>query len=245
MDDKTPTDSTKQCYKCKNVFPATTEFFHRARNTPTGLCGKCKPCAIQVTRDRYHQKHDEILSKNRNISDEERAKLNERRRENYKLNPELKRASDKRYREKSYPKIRTRQRKWEDLNPEKKSATGARYRAKKRSLPKDYTVKDWRFALDYFNGRCAICGEPIGLWHTIAADHWIPVSHGGGTTVDNIVPLCHSTKDAPFGTPSCNNRKHNTMPEDWLTREYGKRKAASIIAAINAFFERAKTNRDG
>lgn len=105
-----------------------------------------------------------------------------------------------------------------------------RRRARKRDLPDTLTPEQWQQALDYFGGCCAVCGRSPGLWHTIAADHWIPLSKGGGTTADNIVPLCH-------GQGGCNNSKHSKDAYAWLLSIFGKRKAKKALTRIEAYFE--------
>ena len=112
----------------------------------------------------------------------------------------------------------------------------AKRSARKRGLPDSYTVEDWRFALEYFNDCCAVCGRPQGLWHTLAQDHWIPLSNPEcpGTVPENIVPLCHVKKD---GEGSCNIEKHNSDPMTWLTKKYGARKAKKIVQRVEAYFE--------
>ncbi len=114
-----------------------------------------------------------------------------------------------------------------------------RYNARKRSLLNTLTADEWKQALDYFGGRCAVCGRPpkdLFSTHTIAADHWIPVSKGGGTTADNILPLCH-------GLDGCNNSKLNKDPETWLIERLGKRKAKKMLAEIEAYFAWVRTRQ--
>lgn len=111
-----------------------------------------------------------------------------------------------------------------------------RYRIKRlkrwtrqRSLPHDFTEKDWQFALEYFHNSCAVCGRPNGLFHRLSADHWIPMAKNGPTVKDNIVPLC-------FGIGGCNNKKRDLLPEEWLVSQYGRRKANTILGKIEEFF---------
>jgi hypothetical protein len=108
----------------------------------------------------------------------------------------------------------------------------ARRQARKRNLPVAYTKSDWDRALAYFGGICAVCGRPPGLWHTIAADHWIPLSSPDcpGTIPTNIVPLCH-------GIDGCNNSKHSRLPIDWLIDRFGKREAKRIAKRIDTYFK--------
>lgn len=117
-----------------------------------------------------------------------------------------------------------------------KKATKHRRIAKQANLPATLTAHEWNRALDYFNHSCAVCGRVQGLWHTIAADHWIALNNPKcpGTTALNIIPLCH-------GQDGCNNSKADKSPELWLAEHFGKRKASQILKRINAYFEWVKS----
>jgi hypothetical protein len=52
-------------------------------------------------------------------------------------------------------------------------------------LVSDLTIEEWLGILDYYGNRCAECE---GDWTDL--DHIIPVSKGGGTTKNNVRPLC-------------------------------------------------------
>lgn len=124
---------------------------------------------------------------------------------------------------------------WALNNPDKVKAKKLRYRARKSNLPNNFTHADWQRALSYFNGCCAVCTNPLnGLFHTAAADHWIPLidsrTDNPGTVPWNIIPLCH-------GDQGCNNSKGSADPIEWLTRKFGKRRAKKILAQIEAYFE--------
>jgi 5-methylcytosine-specific restriction endonuclease McrA len=64
---------------------------------------------------------------------------------------------------------------------------------------------DWARILAAFGGRCAYCGTDGPMQQ----DHRMPVSRGGATVPENIVPAC----------PACNNRKSAAHPDDWPIRE--------------------------
>lgn len=107
-------------------------------------------------------------------------------------------------------------------------------RAECRGLIGDLTVNQWQNALRYFHNTCPVCGQQFDdLWgdRLAAIDHWIPISSPEcpGTTVLNIIPLCH-------GVGGCNNRKSNRDPVEFLETEFGKRRAREILKRINAYF---------
>lgn len=108
--------------------------------------------------------------------------------------------------------------------------------ARKRNLPDTFTPLDWERCLGYWHGCCAVCGRPAGLWHTIAADHWIPLSSPDcpGTVPTNIVPLCHAKKD---GEGSCNVSKRDRDPAQWLVEYLEAKKAAAKLAEIESYFD--------
>jgi len=125
-------------------------------------------------------------------------------------------------------------------NPEKvreqSRINGACRRARKRGLPDTFTAAERQRAIDYFHGCCAICGRQLNdlfHTHTAADDHWIPLTDprpdNPGTVAVNMIPMCH-------GENGCNNRKYKRDPVEFVTTEFGKRKAKQILARIEAFF---------
>lgn len=111
---------------------------------------------------------------------------------------------------------------------------------RKFDLPNTYTTKDRVYAIEHFNGCCAVCGKQLmDLFGDffVAMDHWVPVSYKGednpGTVPGNIVPLCH-------GIGGCNNSKGSTMPAEWLERRLGKRKGRLKLLEIEAYFKHVR-----
>lgn len=117
------------------------------------------------------------------------------------------------------------------------TASNLRRRTRIRALAHDFTAADWEHALNYFDHSCAVCGKREDFWTVLAADHWLPVVKGGGTTKQNIVPLCHARKGVPAGEPCCNHAKAAKDPEAWLIARFGKRKAKLIAARIQTYFD--------
>jgi 5-methylcytosine-specific restriction enzyme A len=60
------------------------------------------------------------------------------------------------------------------------------------------------------SGRCHYCGALLSP-KELTMDHLVPLSMGGRSTRDNLVPSC---KD-------CNNKKKSMMPLDWETHTTG------------------------
>ncbi len=140
--------------------------------------------------------------------------------------PERRKLTCKTYREKNAHKSTFYARDYRKRKPHIAKGLKLRRRARERSLPATLTADDWQVAITHFDNRCAVCGKQGKL----AADHWIPVTKGGGSTKDNIVPLCH-------GRNGCNNSKGNRDARLWLMGRYDLQEVNSIMGRIEAFLK--------
>jgi len=240
-----PESIVRECTRCHQSFPATTEYFHRKKGGRLGLDSICKSCSKNRTL-KYAAEHRERTNAGKRAWREANP---ERQRDYVKAWKSAHPDSSKKYESTRSPGWASdyRRRKlaenpeWERnqrrRNPDAFRARDKRKRARRsarlRNLPATMTPADWRFALEYFGGCCAVCGRPPGLWHTISPDHWIPLSKQGPTTPDNIVPLCHGRKG---GAGCCNNSKRDVLPESWLTAKFGAAKAKTVLARISTYF---------
>ena len=89
-------------------------------------------------------------------------------------------------------------------HPEIGLARWQNYRARKRAAVGSFTPAEWLALVEQYGGRCAYCGESGAL----EADHRVPLSRGGGNTIDNILPACRV----------CNARKHRLTEEEFRVR---------------------------
>lgn len=207
-----PPQGMKRCAACGEIKPATPKYFNRSNRNKSGLYGRCKVCRrLEAERDKlknqkrlhswYLQNMDAHKRYSRNFY------LNNK--ERHKNNSDV----------------------WRSHNKAKIRAISERRRARVQGLPDTFTGQDWDRALTYFKGCCAVCGRPAGLWHILAADHWIPLASPNcpGSIPGNIVPLCH-------GADGCNNSKRDRDPEEWLLEKLGARKAKNKLHEISAYF---------
>lgn len=207
----------KRCNKCGREYPATTDWFNKNRS---GLRPDCKNC---------HREYDRQY---RQTNAETKRTYNRQ----YRLNNlEKERERIRQYRLTNPDNARTYRRQYRLNNPDVHRSSNQRRRARKLNLPDTLTSQDWQHALDYFDNRCAVCGRPIGLWHNLAVDHWIPLSSPDcpGTVATNVLPLCH-------GDGGCNNSKHDRDAHEWLVEKFGARKGGQIFARIQAYFDSLK-----
>lgn len=244
---------SKPCRTCGNHFPATPDYFHRDINATDRLVTQCKSC-------------NRIYCRQHRGSVNPASKRMPKAREGFKYCPRCESEYPatleyfskhtkmrngigsfckgcyleytREYRAKNIDKYKDANRRWQNTVHAKalQQTRVRRRRATRKALPDTFTNNDWQHALNYFNGCCAVCGRPVGLWHTVAADHWIPITDPEcpGTVASNIIPLCHSQKDGEGG---CNNSKSKRNAEQWLTGKFGERKAKQILARINQYFE--------
>lgn len=227
--------------------PATTEYFYS--NGKKGLHGKCRVCDQAVytsekAKARVRERRLESPAKFRRYSEKWRNspagkaymyiyhrtpkyKEKEKEREQTPSRKAWKAAYTPKYSQCFSMIIYRKNYRQSPSGRIKRKANDERRRALKRQLPAEFTANDWNNALTYFHDCCAVCERPPGLWHTLAMDHWIPLSSPEcpGTIPTNIVPLCH-------GVDGCNNSKHNSDPHNWLIRKFGKSKSKKIEERI-------------
>lgn len=87
----------------------------------------------------------------------------------------------------------------DDVARESRRVRSQLTRARLAGVEASLTVSEWLGAIKHFGGMCAYCGkEPFDV-----LEHYIPISHGGGTTANNCVPACYS----------CNSTKNNRHPD--------------------------------
>lgn len=232
-------DGVKRCVRCEQALPATIVYFYYRKGAKDSLSNCCRVCRRAkyiphpINRETPERKTcpccvtekpiDQFTKSKTTLSgygtlcrkcDNERTKIYRRRHAKERREYDQGRRRKYIYLDRIYSNNRA---------------------ARKRALPDYFTVQDWEHCLDYWNGCCAYCGQPAGLWITIAMDHFIPItsSECPGTVPTNIIPACHAVKDGQGG---CNNAKSKREPEIWLIEKFGERKAKKILKRIKEYF---------
>lgn len=222
---KAPLSPTKSCTKCGIEYPRTSIYFGVRPTARDGLKSRCRTCTNKSAKPQTPEQHSRYYKRQKETRPDA---LREVSRRAYWNNAEKIR-SLARITSREYQRKHSGDEHFRSVH----RAQEARRRARKRGLANDFTVLEWQTALDYFEGCCAICRRPPGLWHTIAQDHWIPLAKGGASTRRNIVPLCHSVKDGEGG---CNNLKSARHPSVFLREQFGEKQANQILVRIDAYF---------
>lgn len=261
----------KQCRICKQWKPATNEYFDFVSLKKATLRSDCKACRQQqhmehpdianerakrwrdanreeinarrrfgwndekraVKKNWEEKNHDKVLVYRRNDYYRHRDTILHKQKEDRRRKPQEYKAKNKASYQRNKPLFKFHAR-----------MSKLRRRARNLNLPDTLTAAQWERAIEYFNGCCAVCGRQLRdlfSTHTVAADHWIPLTDprpdNPGTVASNIIPLCH-------GEDGCNNSKGNKDPLEWLTERYGKRKAKTILARIEAYFRWVREQSD-
>lgn len=73
-----------------------------------------------------------------------------------------------------------------------------RARARRGNAEYTLTLSQWLITWNYFERKCAYCLKLAGY-----IEHFLPVTLGGGTTINNCIPACNS----------CNLKKSNRHPD--------------------------------
>jgi len=226
-------DGLKRCPQCKSWLPATPEYFHSDRRNQDGLASICKPCNIQHVCEYQKTHKDKVNAKNREYCKRhpERIRAFQQAYAARQKSLGLKRVHTSKPPEQAHEQFQRWYHKHIHEARESKRLRESIRRANNKQAGglSDIKRADWKFALEYFGNACAVCGRPAGLFHMIAADHWIPIELGGYTVKTNIVPLCH-------GVGGCNNSKKDRMPDIWLQKKFGRRKANMILKRIEQYF---------
>lgn len=86
----------------------------------------------------------------------------------------------------------------------------------------ELTENEWKFAINYFNGKCAYCGEYTS---SPTKNHVKPLHAGGKMTRDNIVPCCKR----------CNSSKKDEEMLSWFQKQpfYKAERAKKIFDYVD------------
>ena len=200
---------TKQCYLCKQTFPATPEYFTADKQRKDGLHPYCKPCRKATRKAEYanspdQQKHAREKSAEWFVENRERARQN--RKAYYLKNRDKAIAYAREWREQNLERYTENNRAYKKRTyPTRKDtiATETRNRrARLAGLPGKHTQKDIEEMLIRQSGRCFYCGDPLIKFQV---DHVVPVFQGGPNSPDNLVLACEH----------CNKSKGARLPEEW------------------------------
>ena len=187
------------------------------------------PAKNRACSDRWHERHlEQVRAYNAAWQTSHPEQVRAAGRRYAAANRDKRRAKDASYRSKNVAKLQASHAAYREANREKQRAYAAdrrishrdillaieaRYRqknhekeliryatrrARKLSLPSTLTDQHWLAIKAAYKQRCAYCGSKPKV---LTQDHVIPITKGGGSTPDNIVPACASCNSAKRDRP--------------------------------------------
>lgn len=230
------------CTKCKEE-KILEEDFQKNKQTKTGYMYHCKKCRNEYKKnnakkhkDKYYQENREEVDNKRKKMDKQKSETKKRRAQEsldyYHENKDIMKEKRKKWGEKNKShrnewrkkyyenntlKIKESIRKWYKKNPEYLRMASQRRKARLLELPHTLTIEEWNECLNFFDYKCAYCGNHDT---PMTQEHVIPVINGGGYVVENIIPACQS----------CNSSKGGKSLEEWfLNYKYFKKERMTKI----------------
>lgn len=118
----------------------------------------------------------------------------------YRRNPAKHKAKWRRFYQHNTEHQRERVYRYRKTNAGKATQARANHqrRMRTKNVPNTLTAQEWLVILDQQHHCCAACGRIFSSILLPTRDHIVPISQGGGLTVENIQALCKP----------CNSRKH-------------------------------------
>ena len=214
------------CAKCK-ISKLGTEF-SLSLGSKDGLSCRCKACQreayaslekprLKALRAAWYSKNKPSLKGSRKawrLENKERLQTRDAERRKKNKDKEKARHADYYLRNKAKlrayhaanwlenkDKLYAKSTEWRKKNPQKIAVLGNRRRARVAAALATLTAEQWSAILELYGNCCAYCGRTGKM----TMDHVVPISRGGGTTADNVVPACQS----------CNSSKNARTPEEW------------------------------
>ena len=224
----------RTCNTCKQPFPLTSEYWHKNKRDPEGLCRSCKPCAkqrsrkwIEDNRERSRKQKAEYRSKSEN-RDRARERAEQWRKDNpgrhdsaffkvyYERDKSKRTAQAKAWAEANPEKIKQIKRDYITRNPQRRKESANAYgrsqkggSARRNRRARVRAAEGTHTAEDIallYQEQEGRCGYcGITLYDDYHVDHMIPIVRGGSNGPENLLVTCML----------CNSSKCDKTPEEW------------------------------
>lgn len=202
-----PPDGYKRCSRCKDIHPATTEYFklHKGK-----LYCHCRVCVKLDKQESHERNRDKDLARTRHWFEINHEHKKATDREYMEAHREEKRAYDKARNAANPEANRAKVRQWREDKPEhyKRNirVSASRRKARELNAVGSFTQADIALQIKSQKGLCWWCGEPIGEDYHV--DHRIPLAKGGTNNPNNLCIAC----------PDCNRSKGAKLPHEFNGR---------------------------
>lgn len=248
---------TKVCSKCHEEKELNLDNFGKLSRSKDGFNGRCRACMKKYKSDYYSKNKEEINKKNRDYYHDNKERMKDSMSQYYQENKEELLSYQKQYYQNNKDKIKEYDKQYNLENKDKiltyhkmyrKSEHGKevvrRYnnsiegklknhnKTNKRRIrlinsENTLTSEELDSNISYFNNRCAYCECLFSEDNKMHLEHIVPVSKGGGTTKENIVPAC----------ATCNLSKGANFLGHWYIQQsfYSLDNLVKVTNIINNF----------
>lgn len=199
----------KNCSKC-GINKSLVEFYWR--NDQQRHRADCKDCCRKYNKaynDRRYAEDPNYWKRydhRKRLANPELYRTLARRNSRLRrlINPQPPLEAERRYRARHPDRVKAAHKKWTSNNLEWYRNKEQRRKAQSAKVELTLTEEHWQEILIEYDFRCAYCDNNEQL----TQDHVVPLSRGGGYTIENIVPACKP----------CNSSKKNQTPTEWAGR---------------------------
>jgi len=175
---------------------------------------------IATKHKQYDKTHETARTKyNQQYYQNNRVKIREQQRQNYQDTKDIRAEYDRQYRKANVDKVREQYRRYRSehkleyqeymrlynkAHPEKHVEYNRRRRAWLAGSDGNFTEEEFKLLCKAFDNKCVYCHQELPL----TPDHIVPLSKGGGNSIENITPACLS----------CNCRKKDRTYDEYKER---------------------------
>lgn len=233
------TTQPKQCCKCKELYPPTTEHF---RTDGKYLRSKCRSCERLAAKDYYYDNRDDVLEQKRLDRIARPEVYAERDLLRYLIDPEKEKARWKRYRDDHPEERRATMKRWRDNNPLKIKAYSKTYYIEHRESEKAQARIEYRRKRQYYLllgckasiKRRAVLQNTEGEFHPADIEQIFIEQQGHcmycgceltrhiprSVHIDHIIPISRGGSNWPnnlaLACQSCNLSKADKLLSEWI-----------------------------
>jgi hypothetical protein len=177
-------EESKACTKCGQIFPRTSEFYHRHKGSFDGLAQRCKSCRIEDNNAYKLANPDKLRESNRKYNETHKEQRREQEKKKPSRQPKYAIAYRANYYIQTAEKQKAASRKWRKDNPERFRDQWRKSRARILIVYSEpYTDTE---VLALHGTKCWLCGLEIDLEanRLIGADGWEQSLH-----LDHVIPI--------------------------------------------------------
>lgn len=189
----------KQCSKCKEWFPRTSEYFFRHKRMNDGLQAWCKTCLSRSKRQWEKENPAKVSATKKKTRSKYKSHIQEYNRAYHQRRRSELVARMAKRRDADRASYREYHQRWRSNHGESVRVTHHKRRVHIGNSDKHFTKEDVKLQYRSQKGLCWWCGQKLGKKWDV--DHRIPLDKGGSNSAGNIViahPRCNQSKGSKF-----------------------------------------------